>query len=133
MHPYDVNVIVNVSRCRVKRPWTIVPEVGSLNNARGQAISRIMLKVVFRLMRLMLLIGRNACGAGHYPIKNYRCCTGGPTLNYRRQLSLYVPYMLRVSMTGDLAHLQLSDLPGETRPICRTSDLQEERMLLCRT
>ena len=49
------------------------------------------------------------------------------------QLSLYVPYMLRVSMTGDLAHLQLSDLQGETRPICRTSDLQGEKMLICRT
>ena len=30
---------------------------------------------------------------------------GGPTLNYGEQLSLYVPYMLCVSMTGDLAHL----------------------------
>ena len=69
----------------------------------------------------------------NYPIKNYRCCTGGPTLNYGEQLSLYVPYMLRVSMTGDLAHLQLSDLQGETRPICRTSDLRGERMLICRT
>ena len=58
---------------------------------------------------------------------------GGPTLNYGEQLSLYVPYMLRVSMTGDLAHLQLSDLQGETRPIYRTSDLQGERMLICRT
>ena len=58
---------------------------------------------------------------------------GGPTLNYGEQLSLYVPYMLRVNMTGDLAHLQLSDLQGETRPICRTSDLQRERMLICRT
>ena len=37
------------------------------------------------------------------------------------------------SMTGDLAHLQLSDLQGENRPICRTSDLQGERMLICRT
>ena len=36
--------------------------------------------------------------------------------------------MLRVSITGDLAHLQLSDLQGETRPICRTSDLHGERM-----
>ena len=58
---------------------------------------------------------------------------GGPTLNYGEQLSLYVPYMLRVNMTGDLAHLQLSDLQGEIRPICRTSDLQGERMLICRT
>ena len=41
---------------------------------------------------------------------------GGPTLNYGEQLSLYVPYMLRVNMTGDLAHLQFSDLQGETRP-----------------
>ena len=58
---------------------------------------------------------------------------GGPSLNYGEQLSLYVPYMLRESMTGDLAHLQLSDLQGETRPICRTSDLQGERTLICRT
>ena len=58
---------------------------------------------------------------------------GGPTINYGRQLSLYVPYMLHVNMTGDLAHLQLSALQGETRPICRTSDLQGERMLICRT
>ena len=36
--------------------------------------------------------------------------------------------MLRVNMTRDLAHLQLSDLRGETRPICRASDLQGERM-----
>ena len=46
---------------------------------------------------------------------------GGPTLNYEEQLFLYVPCTLRVSKTGDLAHLQ-----GETRPICRTSDLQGE-------
>ena len=58
---------------------------------------------------------------------------GGPTLNYGEQLSLYVPYMLRVSMTGDLAHLQLSDLQGESRSICRTSDLQGERMVICPT
>ena len=58
---------------------------------------------------------------------------GGPTLNYGGQLSLYVPYMLRVNMTEDLAHLQLSDLQGDIRPICRTSDLQGERMLICRT
>ena len=58
---------------------------------------------------------------------------GGPTLNYGRQLPLYVPYMLRVNMTGDLAHLQLSDLQGETRPVCQTSELQGERMLICRT
>ena len=58
---------------------------------------------------------------------------GEPTLNYGEQLSLYVPHMLRVSMTGVLAHLQLFDLQGETRPIYRTSDLQGERMLICRT
>ena len=40
---------------------------------------------------------------------------GGPTLNYGNHLSLYVPHTLRVSMTGDLAHLQLSDLQGENR------------------
>ena len=32
-------------------------------------------------------------------------------------------------MTGDLAHLQLFDLQGEIRPICRTSDLHGERIL----
>ena len=58
---------------------------------------------------------------------------GGPTLNYDGQLSLYVPHMLRVTMTRDLAHLQLSDLRDEVRPIWRTSDLQKERMLICRT
>ena len=56
---------------------------------------------------------------------------GGPTLNYGGQLSLYVLHMLRVNMTKDLAHLQLSDLQGEIRPTCRTSDLQGERMLIC--
>ena len=45
---------------------------------------------------------------------------GGPTLKYEGQLTLYVPHMLRVNMTRDLAHLQLSDL-------------QEERMLICRS
>ena len=63
---------------------------------------------------------------------NYRCCTGA-TLNYEGQLFLYVPHMFRVNMTRDLAHLQLSDLRVEIRPICRTFDLQEERMLICRT
>ena len=58
---------------------------------------------------------------------------GGPILNYGRQLSLYFPQMLCVNMTRDLAHLQLSDLHGEIRPICRTSDLQRERILICRT
>ena len=57
----------------------------------------------------------------------------GPTFNYGGQLFLYVSYMLRVNMTGELAHLQLSDLQGEIRRICRTSDLQGERMLICRT
>ena len=69
----------------------------------------------------------------HYPIKNYRYCTGGPTLNYVRQLSLYFPHMLRANMTRDLAHLQLSDLQEEIMPICRTSDLQGERILIRRT
>ena len=45
---------------------------------------------------------------------------GGPTLNYGGRLSLYFPYMLPVNMTEDLAHQQLYDLQGETRPICRT-------------
>ena len=56
---------------------------------------------------------------------------GGPTLSYEGHLSLYVPHILLVNMTRDLAHLQLSDLRGEIGPICRTSDLQEERMLIC--
>ena len=56
-----------------------------------------------------------------------------PTLNYGEQLSPYVPYMLRVNMTRDLAHLQLSDLQeGEIRPTCSTSDLQGERILIRR-
>ena len=55
------------------------------------------------------------------------------TLNYGGQLSLYVPHILCVNMARDLAHLQLSALQGEIRPICRTSDLHEERMLICRT
>ena len=58
---------------------------------------------------------------------------GGPTLNYGRQLSLYFPHMLRVNMTRDMAPLQLSDLEGEIRPTCRTSDLQGERILIRRT
>ena len=58
---------------------------------------------------------------------------GWPTLNYGEQLSLYVPHMLRVNMTRDLAHLQLSDLQDDIRPIGRTSDLNGERMLICRT
>ena len=58
---------------------------------------------------------------------------GGPTLNYERQLSLCFPHLLRLSMTGDLAHLQLSDLQSETRSICRKSYLRGERMLICRT
>ena len=48
---------------------------------------------------------------------------GGTTLNYGGQLSLYFPHMLRVNMTRDLAHLQLSDLQNELRPTYRTSDL----------
>ena len=54
---------------------------------------------------------------------------GGPTLNYEGQLSLYVPYMLRVNMTRDLAHLQLSDLRDEIRPICRTSEYRKKECL----
>ena len=58
---------------------------------------------------------------------------GGPTLNYGRQLSLYFPHMLRVTMTRDLAHMELSDLQGEIRPTRRTSDLQRESILIRRT
>ena len=57
---------------------------------------------------------------GTVPNQELSVLYGGPTLNYEEQLSLYVPYMLRVSMTGDLAHLQLSDLQGERMLICRT-------------
>ena len=57
---------------------------------------------------------------------------GGPTLNYGRQLSQYFPHMLRLNMTRDLVHLQLSDLQREIRPTCRTSDLQGERILIRR-
>ena len=57
----------------------------------------------------------------------------GSTLNYGGQLSLYLPYVLRLNMTRDLAHLQLSDLQGEIRPTCQTSDLQGERILIRRT
>ena len=53
---------------------------------------------------------------------------GGPTLNYGIQLSLYFPHILRVNMTRDLAHLQLSDLQGEIRPTGRTSDLQPNQL-----
>ena len=58
---------------------------------------------------------------------------GALTLNYEEQISLYVRHMFRVNMTRDLAHLQLCDLQGEIRPICRISDLQEERILISRT
>ena len=85
------------------------------------AVIPVNIKALSFILRNVLIL--------HYPIKNYRCCTGGPLLiigdNY--------PYMLRVNMTGDLAHLQLSDLQGKTGPICRTSDLQGERMLICGT
>ena len=53
---------------------------------------------------------------------------GGLTLNYGGQLSLYFPHMLRVNLTRDLC-----DLLGEIRPICRTSDLQGDRILIRRT
>ena len=54
---------------------------------------------------------------------------GGPTLNFGEQLILYVPHMLRVNMTRDLAYLQLSDLQGKIRPTCRTSYLQGKEFL----
>ena len=44
------------------------------------------------------------------------------TLNYGGHLSLYFPHMLRVDMTRDLAHLQLSDLQREL-------DLHAERLI----
>ena len=57
----------------------------------------------------------------------------GSTLNYGRQLSLYFSHMIRVYMTRDLAHLQLSDLQGKIRPTRRTSNLQGERIFIRRT
>ena len=62
------------------------------------------------------------CALEALPNQELSVMYGWPTLNYEGHLSLYVPYMLRVNMTRDLAHLQLSDLRGEIRPICRTSD-----------
>ena len=47
------------------------------------------------------------------PNQELSALSGGPTLNYGRQLSLYFPHKLRVNMTRDLAHLQMSDLQGE--------------------
>ena len=58
---------------------------------------------------------------------------GWSTLNSGEQLSLHGPHMLRVNMTRDLAHLQLPDLQGEIRPICRMPELQGERILIRRT
>ena len=50
---------------------------------------------------------------------------------------MYFPHMLRVNMTLDLAHQQLSDLQREIRPTCRTSleegDFEEERIFIRRT
>ena len=54
---------------------------------------------------------------------------GGPTLSYGGQLSLYVSHMLLVNMTRDLAHLQLYDLHGKMRPICRTLIYREKKCL----
>ena len=73
--------------------------------------------------------------ANLHPLPNQELSVlyGWPTLNYGRQLSLYFPHMLRVNMTRDLAHMQLSNLQGEIRSICRTSDLQRERILIRRT
>ena len=70
---------------------------------------------------------------GLIPNQELSVLYGGPTLNYEGQLSLYVPHRPSVFMTRDLAHLQLSDLRCEIRPTCRTSDLREERMFICRT
>ena len=79
--------------------------------------------LVFMLRYLLFIV----------PNQELSVLNGGPTLNYGEQLSLYVPHMLCVNMTGDLAHLQLSDLQAEIKPICRTSNLQGERMLILRT
>ena len=42
---------------------------------------------------------------------------------------MYFPHVFCVNMTRDLAHLQLSDLQGEIRRICRTSVFQGEKSL----
>ena len=68
----------------------------------------------------------------HYPITNYRCCTGGPLSIMGDNSPCIFPIMLRVNMTRDLACLQLSDLQGEIKPTCRTSDLQGERIFIRR-
>ena len=49
---------------------------------------------------------RNILKLENSPLPNQELSVlyGGPSLNYGGQLSLYVPYMLRVSMTGDLTH-----------------------------
>ena len=71
--------------------------------------------------------------AEHITLSRNIGAVGGLTLNYGGQLPLYFPHMLSVIMTRDLAHMQLSDLQGEIRPTCRTSDLQRERILIRRT
>ena len=81
----------------------------------------------------ILLLAINQLNWGILPNQELSVLYGGPTLNYRGHLSLYVPHMLRVNMTRDLAHMQLSDLQGEIRPIRRTSDVKGERMVICRT
>ena len=43
---------------------------------------------------------------------------GRPTIIYGGQLFLYIPHILLVNMTRDLAHLQMSDLQGGITPIC---------------
>ena len=73
--------------------------------------------------------GIGATRAHPLPNQELSVLYGGPTLNYGEQLFLYVPYMLRVNMTGDLAHLQLSDLQGENRPICERLIYREKECL----
>ena len=65
------------------------------------------------------------------PNKELSVLYGEPTFNMRDNSPcifpiwspVFSPYVFSHNMTRDLAHLQLSDLQGEIRPICRTSDL----------
>ena len=47
-------------------------------------------------------------------------------------IPLFSPYSPR-KYDKNLAHRQLSDLQGEIRPICRTLELQGERILISQT
>ena len=52
----------------------------------------------------------------YYPIKNYRCCTGAHSQLWRTIISVCSSYAPR-KYDKRVAHLQLSNLQGEDRPI----------------